>query len=77
MPYLKLFGTVAGGGLMMRSALIAQAKLGEPQSDRDFLSAKIATARFYAEHILPQSRALADTVLSGAQSVLALDEAQF
>ena len=76
-PYLKLFGTVAGGGLMMRSATIAHAKLAEPQSDRDFLSAKIGTARFYAEHILPQSSALADTVLSGAQSVLALDEAQF
>ena len=77
MPYLKLFGTVAGGWLMARAAVIAQAKLEEPQSDRDFLSAKIATARFYAEHVLPQSRALADIVISGSQSVLALDEAQF
>ena len=76
-PYLKLFGTVAGGWLMARAAVIARAKLEEPQSDRDFLSAKIATARFYAEHILPQARALADAVLTGSASVLALDEAQF
>jgi hypothetical protein len=35
------------------------------------------TARFYAQHILPQARALADTVLTGSSSVLALEEAQF
>jgi alkylation response protein AidB-like acyl-CoA dehydrogenase len=76
-PYLKLFGTVAGGWVMARAALVAKRKLGDPQSDADFLSAKIASARFYAEHILPQARALADTVLSGSASVLALDAAQF
>jgi alkylation response protein AidB-like acyl-CoA dehydrogenase len=77
MPYLKLFGTVAGGWVMARAALVAKRKLGDPQSDADFFSAKIASARFYAEHILPQARALADTVLSGSASVLALDAAQF
>jgi alkylation response protein AidB-like acyl-CoA dehydrogenase len=76
-PYLKLFGTVAGGWLLLRSAEIAQRKLEDPQNDRDFLTAKINTARFYAEHILPQARAYADTVLSGSASVLALDEALF
>ena len=76
-PYLKLFGTVAGGWLMLRSAEIAQSKLEDPQNDREFLTAKIATARFYAEHVLPLARAHADTVLCGSDSVLALDEAQF
>ena len=76
-PYLKLFGTVAGGWLMARAAVIAHGKLQDRRSDSSFLSAKIATARFYAEHILPQARAHADTVLSGSASVLALDEAQF
>ena len=76
-PYLKLFGTVAGGWLMARAAAIAQTKLADPHSDRDFLSGKIATARFYAEHVLPQARAYADTILAGSGSVLALEEAQF
>jgi hypothetical protein len=76
-PYLKLFGTVAGGWLMGRAAVIAHRTLQAPQGDSSFLSAKIATARFYAEHILPQARAYADTVLSGSSSVLALDESQF
>ena len=76
-PYLKLFGTVAGGWMMARAAIVAHAKLRDPQSDTRFLSAKIATARFFAEHILPLARSHADAVLDGAGSVLALDEDQF
>jgi hypothetical protein len=75
-PYLKLWGTVAGGWQMARAALIAESKLGAG-GDAEFYRAKIATARFYAEHILPQSTALASEVVSGAASVLALNEAQF
>src|SRR5262249_38747573 len=52
-PYLKLFGTVAGGWMMARAALIARAQLQDPAADRDFLEGKLATARFYCEHELP------------------------
>ena len=71
-----LWGTVAGGWLMARAALVADSKLG-PGGDSDFCRAKIATARFYAEHILPQAAALSSEVVNGASSVLALSEAQF
>ena len=76
-PYLELFGTVSGGWVMARAATIAHARLAEPESDRDFLTAKLASARFYGEHILPRARAHADTVLSGSASVLDLDDALF
>lgn len=76
-PYLKLFGTVAGGWMMARAALIAQAKLTEPEADHDFMKAKLATARFYAEHVLPQALPLAREITHGADSVLALDVGQF
>ena len=76
-PYLKLFGIVAGGWVMARAAVIAHDKLSDAKSDARFLSAKIITARFYAEHILTGARGFADTVLSGSASVLALDEGQF
>jgi len=76
-PYLKLFGTVAGGWMMARAALIAQEKLKHPDADRDFLLAKLATARFYAEHELPRALPLAREVTRGADSVLALDPARF
>ena len=76
-PYLKLFGTVAGGWLMARAALIARSRLAAPSADRAFLEAKLASARFYLEHLLPQSGALAQTVTCGAESTLALDPAAF
>jgi alkylation response protein AidB-like acyl-CoA dehydrogenase len=76
-PYLKLFGTVAGGWMMARAALVAQEKLKQPDADRDFLQAKLATARFYAEHELPRALPLVREVTRGAESVLALEPAKF
>ncbi len=76
-PYLKLFGTVAGGWMMARAALVAQEKLKQPDADREFLEAKLVTARFYAEHELPRALPLAREVTRGADSVLALDPAKF
>ena len=76
-PYLKLFGTAAGGWMMARAALVAQERLKQPGSDQEFLQGKLATARFYAEHELPRAAALAREVTHGAASVLALDPARF
>jgi hypothetical protein len=76
-PYLKLFGTVAGGWLMAQAALIALEKLTRLDTDHAFYKAKLATARFYAEHVLPQAQALAREVTRGADSVLALEPADF
>jgi alkylation response protein AidB-like acyl-CoA dehydrogenase len=76
-PYLKLFGTVAGGWLMARASLVAARRLQTPGADRAFLEAKQATARFYLEHLLAQATAYADVVTGGADAVLALDPAAF
>ena len=59
------------------AALAAQAGLKDPDADRDFLEAKLATALFYAEHELPRAHLLAREVTHGAGSVLALDPARF
>jgi alkylation response protein AidB-like acyl-CoA dehydrogenase len=75
-PFLKLWGTVSGGWMMARAALVADAKLAGG-GDADFYRAKIVTARFYAEHILPQAGGLVSVVTGGSGSVLALNEAQF
>jgi alkylation response protein AidB-like acyl-CoA dehydrogenase len=76
-PYLKLFGTVSGGWMMARAADVAQRKRGEPGADTAFYDAKLITARFYCEHLLPQAAAFKQTVVQGADSVLAIDESQF
>jgi 3-(methylthio)propanoyl-CoA dehydrogenase len=70
-PYLMLWGTVAGGWQMARAALIASATIAG-KDGRSFHRTKLATARFYAEHVLPQAGALASEVISGAGSVLAV-----
>jgi len=78
-PYLRLFATVAGGWLMARSAAAAQGLLdaGDSSKDRSFLEAKIKTARFYTDNILPRAAAEAAAVVAGASSTLAMDDAQF
>jgi len=75
-PYLKLWGTVAGGWQMARAAHIAKARLDGGADDFDFYGAKIGTARFYAEHILPQAQSYKAAIVNGSSSVLALEEAQ-
>jgi acyl-CoA dehydrogenase len=69
-PYLHLVGTVCGGWMMARAALAAARLLASDSPDADFLEAKIATARFYCEHVLPQAAALSLTVTQGSSAVL-------
>ena len=75
-PFLHLTGTVVGGWLMARAALAAHHKSANG-GDRSFLEAKIVTARFYAEHVLPRAHALLPEITEGSGSVLALAEDQF
>jgi 3-(methylsulfanyl)propanoyl-CoA dehydrogenase len=70
-PFLKLMGIVSGGWQMARAALAAERKSGE------FYQAKIATARFYADHVMVHAPALRNTVVNGAAGVMALSEEQF
>ncbi|MDA8521515.1 acyl-CoA dehydrogenase [Acidovorax sp. NCPPB 4044] len=74
-PYLMLAGNLVAGWQMGRALLKAQALLagqGAAGGDAAFLQAKVATARFYAEHILVRTRAQRDAIVDGAASVTAL-----
>ncbi|UTY55989.1 acyl-CoA dehydrogenase [Massilia sp. erpn] len=75
--YLKLAGIVLGGWQMARAAVIAQRKLAAGEGDAAFYKAKIATARFFADHILSQSGSLRSAIIDGSAGVLALSEDQF
>ena len=77
MPYLRLCGLVAGGWQMGRAALVAARHLREGVGDASFLAAKIATARYYADCLLPQAAGLARIVTTGGESALALTAEQF
>ena len=73
-PYLRMFGVTLGGWLLARQAVVAQARLDAGEGDPAFLSAKIATARFYAEQVLPSATALLGPTTRGAATLFAVPE---
>lgn len=72
-PYLRMFGTTIGGWLMANSALSAQQLLTEATENTEFLQAKIETARFFAQQLLPQATGLLASVTSGSDSMFAIN----
>jgi len=76
-PFLHLLGIVTGGWQMARAATIAHNRLSAGENEPLFYRAKIATARFYADHFLPQAAGLSDTTMHGGPGVMALADEQF
>ncbi|WP_260673872.1 acyl-CoA dehydrogenase [Comamonas aquatica] len=70
-PYLMLTGNLVAGWQMGRALLVAQDKLAQGE-DVAFMQAKVATAQFYAEHILTRTTSLRDSILAGGDSACAL-----
>ena len=75
-PYLMLAGNLMAGWQLARSLLVAEDLLASPDQgaadDKQFLRSKIATARFYADHILGKAPGIRDAIIEGADSVTAL-----
>jgi alkylation response protein AidB-like acyl-CoA dehydrogenase len=77
MNYLRLWGTIAGGWLMARAALAARADLAKGEGDPEFLRAKILTARFYGEQILPRASSLKSAATAGAATLMEMPDTAF
>ncbi len=75
-PFLRLMGIVCGGWQLARAALVAQAKIAAGDAD-PFYPAKIATARFFADHVMAAAPGLAQVVTQGGASALTLHEEMF
>ncbi|MCS6944463.1 MAG: acyl-CoA dehydrogenase, partial [Sutterellaceae bacterium] len=76
-PYLKLAGITLCGWLMARAALAARRRLACGGQDEAFLRAKLATARFFADHLLTAVPGLAAAAIDGAEGTLALADEAF
>ena len=76
-PYLKLWGIVAGGWQMARAAAIAEQKLAANDVEAEFYKTKLATARFYADHVLSQAAWLRHQIVEGSASVMTVTENEF
>jgi alkylation response protein AidB-like acyl-CoA dehydrogenase len=71
-PYLMLAGNLVAGWQLARALLAAERLQAAGEGDAAFLAAKVATARFYAEHLLSRAPAQRDAIVEGADSVTAL-----
>jgi alkylation response protein AidB-like acyl-CoA dehydrogenase len=72
-PFLRLMGTVCGGWMMLRAAMAARSRIAAGDSDA-FYPNKIATAGFYAAHVLPAAAALSQVVIAGGASALLIED---
>ncbi|MEE2742112.1 MAG: acyl-CoA dehydrogenase, partial [Pseudomonadota bacterium] len=75
--YMHILGIVATGLMWLRMAKAASAQIAASEGDAGFLEAKLVTARFFAERIMPDAGALRRKIEGGADTLMALDPAQF
>ena len=75
--YLRLMGLVALGFMWAKAAKVAEAKLPEANGDAGFYRAKLTTAQFFADRLLPQTGALWSAIKAGKASTMELAEAAF
>lgn len=66
-PYLRMFSLVAAGWLMAKQALAAARHLDEGATgvDAEYFEAKLTTARFFCEQLLPAVKSLPGAVEAG------------
>lgn len=76
-PYMHLVGVVAVGLMWLRMAGAAARLKAEGAGDAAFLDAKLVTARFFAERVLPEAGALRRKIEGGAEAIMALPPEMF
>ena len=76
-PYMHLMGLVAVGLMWLRMASAAVKLKEAGEGDAAFLDAKLVTARFFAERMLPEAGSLRRQIEAGAEAVMALPPEMF
>ncbi|MFN3944831.1 MAG: acyl-CoA dehydrogenase C-terminal domain-containing protein [Allosphingosinicella sp.] len=76
-PYMTMMGIVCLGLMWLKMAKASAAVLANGAEDADFHRAKLTTARFYAERIMPDTGALRRKIEAGADTIMALPAEAF
>lgn len=71
--YMHILGIVATGLMWLRMAKAATALIDAGASDAKYLEAKLVTARFFAERVMPDAGSLRRKIEGGAEALMALD----
>lgn len=75
--FMMMFGYICGAWIMGQSAIKAQAQLDAGNGDPEFLQAKLITAQFFSEHLLPRVKSNLAAIQAGSASIMALNEELF
>ncbi|QJE73322.1 acyl-CoA dehydrogenase [Aerophototrophica crusticola] len=76
--YLRIFGLVSLGWMWLKMVKVAQAKLAEGGDGKaDFYDAKVKTARFFMEKMLPEVEFRFRSLMSGGKSMMDMSVEQF
>ena len=75
--YLRLIGLVGMGYTFLKASRIATLKVAEGGEEVDFYRAKLATAAFFFDRVLPQATLAFLVIKSGKRSTMALAEDAF
>lgn len=75
--YMHILGIVATGLMWLRMAKAATGLLAAGEGDAKYLEAKLVTARFFAERIMPDAGSLRRKMEGGAEALMALDPDMF
>jgi hypothetical protein len=75
--YMNLMGIVCLGLMWLRMARASAAALADGAEDKAFHEAKLITARFFAERVMPEAGALRRKIEAGAESLMALPAEAF
>ena len=76
-PYMHLMGIVALGLMWLRMAKAANEALAAGDGDTAFLEAKLVTARYFADRLMPEAGALRRQIEGGSEAMMALDPEMF
>ena len=76
-PYMTAMGIVAIGYMWLKMARAAARLKASGEGDAAFLNAKLVTARFYAERVLPRASSLRREIEGGAEAIMALPPEMF
>ncbi|MCU4159750.1 acyl-CoA dehydrogenase C-terminal domain-containing protein [Acidiphilium sp. AL] len=75
--YLRLFGLTALAFVWARMVAIAAPKADEQNGAGQFYRAKVQTAKFFMERLLPQTGALLAAIQSGSATMMEFEDAAF
>jgi hypothetical protein len=75
--YMHIMGIVAVGLMWLKMARAAQAQLSAGTGNPDYLKAKLVTARYFAERIMPEAGALRRKIEGGSETLMALPPEAF